>query len=111
MFIQWVIFYFLQPMPLRLFNGPGFHYILSWRRSDSDEEWSTKRIDNSAADSALITTNGEYEPYEIRVRAANDVGMAPTPWSIKNVFPMSERNYTTDVQGDSDIWLHVSGSM
>ena len=97
-------------MPYRLFNGPGFHYVLSWRRSDSDDAWNIKRINDPAADSAIIDTDGEYESYEIRVRAANNVGMAPTPWSI-NVFPMSERNYTSGVQGDSDIWLHVSGSM
>ncbi|XP_072030585.1 neurofascin-like [Amphiura filiformis] len=78
------------PMPPRQFNGPGFHYVISWRQPDLEDAWQSGLIKNPLAGRTIIPINGEYGEYEIRVRAANEVGMAPTPWSI-NVFPMSEQ--------------------
>lgn len=96
----------LQAMPLRQHNGPGFHYVVYWRRPDM--EWITERIDDHAATSTIIPTDGLPGEYELRVRAANSKGMAATPWAIEVYLP--QRNFDSRDE-NFDTEFDVSGSM
>jgi len=61
-------------------NGPGFCYVVRWRRHDMAP---TAKFEERAVDSKsnTVTIDGQsvYKPYEIYVLAVNDAGDAVSP--------------------------------
>jgi len=61
-------------------NGPGFHYMVRWRRHDLAP--TAKFEERSVASkSSMVIIDGQsvYKPYEIYVLAVNDAGDAVSP--------------------------------
>ncbi|KAM9327246.1 neural cell adhesion molecule L1 [Gastrophryne carolinensis] len=57
-------------------NGPGFAYIVKWRRQNKNEQWKEK----TTTDTHVLVDNTEtFVPYEIKVQTRNDLGMGPEP--------------------------------
>lgn len=92
---QWLF----QLVPVEEHNGPGFYYIVKWRRladdadieaaivtdhvddEDSSNEYEERTID-AATDSLTLISQPVYKPFVIYVLAANEIGEAasePTP--------------------------------
>ncbi|XP_032809971.1 neuronal cell adhesion molecule isoform X7 [Petromyzon marinus] len=59
-------------------NGPGFGYRVSWRlQSSGDAEWTTETVLNRSH--VVVSGTPTFSPYEIRVRAVNNIGLGPEP--------------------------------
>ncbi|XP_046562214.1 neuroglian-like isoform X5 [Haliotis rubra] len=64
-------------MPQIQQNGPGFQYILQFKRQgDPDSLMQTKPIDDWTVDHFLYATSDVYRPYEITLKAKNSMGEA-----------------------------------
>uniref|UniRef100_A0ABM5GG10 Neuronal cell adhesion molecule isoform X16 n=1 Tax=Pogona vitticeps TaxID=103695 RepID=A0ABM5GG10_9SAUR len=65
--------------PLKHFqsNGPGLRYKVSWRQKDGDDEWTSVVVANVSK--YIVSGTPTFTPYEIKVQALNDLGMAPEP--------------------------------
>jgi len=63
-------------------NGPGFYYVVRWRRHDLAAA-PTAQFDERPVDSrsnmAVVDAQSVYKPYEIYVLAVNDAGDAVSP--------------------------------
>jgi len=63
-------------------NGEGFHYIVSYRRHESDVLGLASEVTVRVTDwrqSQLVVNDVEtYAEYVVAVQAANNVGTAPT---------------------------------
>ena len=61
-------------------NGPGFHYVVRWRRHDLSPtaKFEERPVDS---ESSVLVVDGQsvYKPYEIYVLAVNDAGDAVSP--------------------------------
>ncbi|CAM4684069.1 unnamed protein product [Leuciscus chuanchicus] len=59
------------------FNGPGFKYMIYWRQSsDGDLHWKKSSVSNPPF---IVNDSGTFVPFEIKVQAANDLGVGPEP--------------------------------
>lgn len=69
-------------MPKVYWNGPGFHYILEYRKvvepasEDSPDQWKTDRLPDQAS-TFKVDNPGYYELWEFRIRAGNNLGPGP----------------------------------
>ncbi|CAL1526256.1 unnamed protein product [Lymnaea stagnalis] len=61
------------PMDEMQHNGPEFHYLVEVKGPD-DEEFTSYKVDDPRASEKRIEVGDIYKPYEIKVRAANQVG-------------------------------------
>ncbi|XP_042318279.1 neurofascin isoform X11 [Sceloporus undulatus] len=61
--------------------GPNLRYIVKWRRRDTRENWSNRTVKGDVSQ-YTVTQTPIYTPYEIRVQAINDYGMASEPDTI-----------------------------
>jgi len=61
-------------------NGPGFHYVVRWRRHDlaPTAKFEERPVD-SKSNMEIIDGQSVYKPYEIYVLAVNDAGDAVSP--------------------------------
>jgi len=61
-------------------NGPGFYYLVRWRRHDlaPTAKFEERRV-NSTSNMLVIDVQPVYKPYEIYVLAVNDAGDAVSP--------------------------------
>ena len=61
-------------------NGPGFYYLVRWRRHDlaPTAKFEERPVD-SKSNMAVIDGQSVYKPYEIYVVAVNDAGDAVSP--------------------------------
>ena len=61
-------------------NGPGFHYVVRWRRHDlaPTAKFEERPVD-SQSNMVIIDGQSVYKPYEIYVLAVNDAGDAVSP--------------------------------
>nr|XP_057934885.1 neurofascin homolog (chicken) a isoform X10 [Doryrhamphus excisus] len=55
-------------------NGPNLHYIVWWRRKDSDAEWDNV---TTIGTKVVVHNTKTYVPYEIKIQATNDIGPGP----------------------------------
>ncbi|XP_062998528.1 neurofascin isoform X13 [Elgaria multicarinata webbii] len=61
--------------------GPNLRYIVKWRRRDTRENWSNRTVKGDVS-YYTVTQTPIYTPYEIKVQAVNDYGMASEPETI-----------------------------
>ncbi|KAH0618869.1 hypothetical protein JD844_018392 [Phrynosoma platyrhinos] len=61
--------------------GPNLRYIVKWRRRDTRENWSNRTVKGDVSQ-YTVTQTPIYTPYEIRVQAINDYGMASEPDTV-----------------------------
>ena len=61
-------------------NGPGFHYMVRWRRHDlaPTAKFEERPVD-SKSNMVIIDGQSVYKPYEIYVLSVNDAGDAVSP--------------------------------
>jgi len=61
-------------------NGPGFYYVVRWRRHDlaPSAKFEERPVDSKSS-VAVIDGQSVYKPYEIYVLAVNDAGDAVSP--------------------------------
>lgn len=70
------------PMPKVYWNGPGFYYILEYRKvvepanEDSPDQWKNVRLPDQAS-TFKVDNPGYYELWEFRIRAGNNLGPGP----------------------------------
>ncbi|XP_077582419.1 neurofascin homolog (chicken) a isoform X15 [Stigmatopora nigra] len=55
-------------------NGPNLQYSVWWRRKDSDEEWNNVTVIGTKH---VVYNTDTYVPYEIKIKARNDLGAGP----------------------------------
>ncbi|XP_050978193.1 neurofascin homolog (chicken) a isoform X10 [Labeo rohita] len=55
-------------------NGPNLRYVVSWRRKDSEDEWSNITTTRTKH---VVHNTDTYVPYEIKIQAVNDFGRSP----------------------------------
>ncbi|XP_053330207.1 neural cell adhesion molecule L1 isoform X2 [Spea bombifrons] len=60
-------------------NGPGFQYIVRWRRHSQDETWKERKVQSPPV---IVQDTNTFEPYEIKVQSVNEYGKAPEPNSV-----------------------------
>lgn len=73
-----IIYLIFQPMPPIEQNGPGFQYILQFKREGQPES-TVQRIPINTWSTSFYkysTPNQLYEPYQITLRARNMLGEA-----------------------------------
>ncbi|KAJ8259471.1 hypothetical protein GJAV_G00169690 [Gymnothorax javanicus] len=63
-----------EPLQVTERNGPNLHYLVSWRRKDKDEDWTTA---TAKGHKHVVLNTETYKPYEIKVQAVNDFGAGP----------------------------------
>uniref|UniRef100_A0AC34QKD9 Neuroglian n=1 Tax=Panagrolaimus sp. JU765 TaxID=591449 RepID=A0AC34QKD9_9BILA len=73
-----------DPMPREIWNGGKFGYTINYRPKDGGE-WKTIEVDDPFAAEKSIALDKEeaYQPYEVQVRARNELGNSQvTPETI-----------------------------
>ncbi|KAG8447893.1 hypothetical protein GDO86_015127 [Hymenochirus boettgeri] len=73
MYILW------KPLKGIDWNGPGFKYLVKWRRLGKDEEWREEMVESPPV---LVKDTKTFEPFEIKVQSMNDLGRAPEPRAV-----------------------------
>jgi hypothetical protein len=64
-------------MPLEEQNAPGFYYNVTWRRHDVvPSKSSNEQMVEATSNSLVIDDQPIYKPYEITVKAINEIGPA-----------------------------------
>uniref|UniRef100_A0A670Z686 Neurofascin n=1 Tax=Pseudonaja textilis TaxID=8673 RepID=A0A670Z686_PSETE len=58
--------------------GPNLKYIVKWRRRDTRESWNNRTVRGDVSQYTVAPTP-IYTPYEIKVQALNDYGIAMEP--------------------------------
>ncbi|XP_013922390.1 PREDICTED: neuronal cell adhesion molecule isoform X1 [Thamnophis sirtalis] len=61
-------------------NGPGLQYKVSWQQNDGEDEWTSVTVANVSK--YIVADTPTFVPYEIKVQALNDLGLAPDPLTI-----------------------------
>lgn len=67
-----------NPMPKEEHNGEGFHYVVSYKKHRTSDAEKSKDVDDPKQ--SFIAIHGQNEPFalfEVSVRAANRMGVAP----------------------------------
>ncbi|KAM3911907.1 neural cell adhesion molecule L1 isoform 2-T2 [Leptodactylus fuscus] len=65
-----------KPMKGIDWNGPGFAYIVKWRRQNQNEEWREEKVTENYV---LVKDTKTFVPYDIKVQSVNDLGKGPEP--------------------------------
>ncbi|KAK7493621.1 hypothetical protein BaRGS_00015133 [Batillaria attramentaria] len=66
---------YLQSMGRLEHNGPGFHYVITWREEGSNREQSHVEYDWQVG-RREVHVNNIYTPYMVKVTAQNNMGAA-----------------------------------
>ncbi|XP_070601593.1 neurofascin isoform X14 [Erythrolamprus reginae] len=90
MVISWM------PLNATQVYGPNLRYIVKWRRRDTRESWNNRTVKGDASQYTVAPTP-IYTPYEIKVQALNDYGIAMEPDTV--IGYSGEDSYTKN-QGD-----------
>lgn len=61
--------------------GPNLKYIVKWRRRDTRESWNNRTVKGDVSQYTVAPTP-IYTPYEIKVQALNDYGIAMEPDTV-----------------------------
>ncbi|XP_064162781.1 neurofascin homolog (chicken) a isoform X15 [Anguilla rostrata] len=63
-----------EPLQVTERNGANLRYVVSWRRQDTTDEWTTV---TSKGLKHVVHDTETYKPYEIKVQAVNEFGPGP----------------------------------
>ncbi|XP_041113922.1 neuronal cell adhesion molecule-like isoform X13 [Polyodon spathula] len=61
-------------------NGPGLQYKVHWKQKDVDDDWTSVTVANVSK--YIVSGTQTFVPYEIKVQALNDLGIAPEPSTV-----------------------------
>lgn len=61
-------------MPQIDHNGPGFYYLVSWRRNISGQPWSEEMVRDWKQSQYVVPDTPTFQPYKIKVAAVNAKG-------------------------------------
>ncbi|XP_028040488.1 neuroglian-like isoform X2 [Bombyx mandarina] len=61
-------------MPQIEHNGPGFYYLVSWRRNITGQPWEEHQVRDWQQTEHLVTNTPTFQPYKIKVTAVNFKG-------------------------------------
>ncbi|XP_060545748.1 neurofascin isoform X11 [Pantherophis guttatus] len=75
MVISWM------PLNATQVYGPNLKYIVKWRRRDTRESWNNRTVKGDVSQYTVAPTP-IYTPYEIKVQALNDYGIAMEPETV-----------------------------
>jgi len=67
----------VQPMMPVEHNGEGFHYVVSYRRHESDTEVRSSTVTDWRQSQLVVKDVETYAEFVVAVLAANNVGSAP----------------------------------
>ncbi|XP_077334979.1 neural cell adhesion molecule L1 isoform X4 [Lithobates pipiens] len=101
-----------KPMRGIEWNGPGFAYLVKWRRQKQNEEWKEKIVTEPYV---FVEDTNTFVPYDIKVQAVNELGEGPEPKAVTGYsgedYPLSiPENVGLEAVNDSTIkvaWLPV----
>ncbi|XP_040262072.1 neural cell adhesion molecule L1 [Bufo bufo] len=101
-----------KPMRGIDWNGPGFAYIVKWRRQNQNEPWKEKMVTENFL---FVEKTKTFVPYDIKVQSVNDLGKGPEPrlvtgYSGEDVPTIIPENIGLEALNDSTIkvaWLPV----
>ncbi|XP_075040935.1 neural cell adhesion molecule L1 isoform X2 [Mixophyes fleayi] len=93
-------------------SGPGFAYIVKWRRQNQNEEWKEKTVTDTHV---LVEDTQTFVPYDIKVQTVNNLGKGPeskvyTGYSGEDYPSIIPENIGLEALNDSTIrvaWLPV----
>ncbi|KAG7310344.1 hypothetical protein JYU34_003117 [Plutella xylostella] len=89
-----------SPMPQIEHNGPGFYYLVSYRRNISGQAWTDELVREWRGTSLLVRNTPTFQPYKIKVIAVNSKGtsnVAPVEvigWSGEDSPLQAPTNFT-----------------
>ncbi|XP_048489016.1 neuroglian isoform X2 [Plutella xylostella] len=63
-----------SPMPQIEHNGPGFYYLVSYRRNISGQAWTDELVREWRGTSLLVRNTPTFQPYKIKVSRAQRPG-------------------------------------
>ncbi|XP_041975037.1 neuroglian-like isoform X1 [Aricia agestis] len=81
-------------------NGPGFYYLVSWRRDIGGQQWSEQHVRDWRTTDLTVPNTPTFQPYRIKVIAVNSKGtsnVAPVEvigWSGEDVPTQAPHNFT-----------------
>ncbi|KAL4704425.1 hypothetical protein ACJJTC_000424 [Scirpophaga incertulas] len=81
-------------------NGPGFYYLVSWRRNVTGQPWEEEQVRDWRTPQLLVPNTPTFQPYKIKVIAVNSKGasnVAPIEvvgWSGEDVPLQAPANFT-----------------
>lgn len=75
-------------------NGPGFRYIINWKRDLPLDKWSRKVIYNENKYELKIPNQSSFARYRVKVEAVNDLGKADK--EAKEIIGYSEAGEPTE---------------
>lgn len=87
-------------MPQIEHNGPGFYYLVSWRRNITGQQWSEDQVRDWRKTEVIVPNTPTFQPYKIKVIAVNFKGtsnVAPvevTGWSGEDSPLQAPTNFT-----------------
>ena len=67
-----------QPVPRLLHSGPGFRYVIYWRRKGSTY-WNKNTVEKAEVSVWEVSVNDTYALYEIKVKSHNRIGEIRQP--------------------------------
>lgn len=70
-----------KPLNATQVYGPNLKYIVKWRRRDTRESWNNRTVKGDT-NQFTVTQTPIYTPYEIKVQAKNDYGVAMEPETV-----------------------------
>uniref|UniRef100_A0A672S640 Neural cell adhesion molecule L1-like n=1 Tax=Sinocyclocheilus grahami TaxID=75366 RepID=A0A672S640_SINGR len=89
-----------KEMDRRSFNGPGFSYIVMWRKVlGSGPSWNTKLMTSPPF---TVTDVGNFSAFDIKVQAVNEMGNGPEP---KSTIGYSGEDYPLEAPMDVGVAL------
>ncbi|KAJ8258701.1 hypothetical protein COCON_G00177130 [Conger conger] len=63
-----------EPLQVTERNGPNLRYVVSWRRQDTADDWTTVTAKGLKH---VVHDTETYKPYQIKVQAVNEFGPGP----------------------------------
>ncbi|XP_068626335.1 neuroglian isoform X1 [Battus philenor] len=61
-------------MPQIEHNGPGFYYLVSWRRNITGQPWNDQQVTDWQETELVVPNTPTFQPYRIKVIAVNSKG-------------------------------------
>ncbi|CAH0765981.1 unnamed protein product [Diatraea saccharalis] len=86
-------------MPQIEHNGPGFYYLVSWRRDIPGQPWEEAQLRDWQQTELLVPNTPTFEPYRIKVVAVNALGTS-------NVTPLEVAGWSGE-----DVPLQAPGNL
>lgn len=65
-----------NPVPETFHYGPGFHYIIHWKRVDRDEKYNTVIVQDYKQSTFILEDQPTFTHYRIKVQSKNNIGVS-----------------------------------